>query len=133
LALNQEYIELDLFRFGLAMFSKEDFEKQGITEDYQFLIEYMAEQEAGHATLLSNILGREFVLNLPFPSFFHAEIDLSFTVFVDASAKAAKECKYTYPFKTVPEFIDFCQKASTPFSFCLSQTSHTKHVLATLF
>jgi hypothetical protein len=26
------------------------------------------------------------------------------------SAKAAKQCEYTYPFKTVPDFIDFCQK-----------------------
>jgi hypothetical protein len=60
LALNQEWIELELFHHGLAKFSTEDFAKEGITGDYQFLIEFMADQEMGHAILLSNILGREF-------------------------------------------------------------------------
>jgi len=82
LALNQEWIELDLFHHGLAMFSDSDFEAAGITGNYRFLIEFMADQEVGHAKLLSNILG----------------------------PKAAKQCEYQYPFKTVPEFLDFCQK-----------------------
>jgi len=40
-----------------------------------------AEQEVGHATALTNILG----------------------------SNAAKPCNYTYPFHTVGEFINFCQ------------------------
>jgi hypothetical protein len=82
LALNQEWIELDLFHHGLAQFSPAEFEAAGVTPAYQFLIEYMADQEVGHATLISNIL----------------------------QGKGAKRCQYTYPFKTVPEFLDFCQK-----------------------
>jgi Ferritin-like domain len=42
----------------------------------------MAEQEIGHATLISNILG----------------------------AEAPQQCNYNYPFTTVREFIDFSQK-----------------------
>ncbi len=42
----------------------------------------MADQEVGHATLLSNILG----------------------------AQAPVQCTYNYPYTTVREFIDFCQK-----------------------
>ena len=42
----------------------------------------MAEQEAGHATLITNILG----------------------------AEAPVQCTYNYPFTTVREFVDFCQK-----------------------
>lgn len=82
LALNQEWIELDLFQEGLRRFSVADFEAAGLNADDRFLIEFMAEQEIGHATLLSNILGPH----------------------------AAKMCTYQYPFTTVREFIDFCQK-----------------------
>ncbi|EPQ50672.1 hypothetical protein GLOTRDRAFT_50260, partial [Gloeophyllum trabeum ATCC 11539] len=82
LGLHQEYIELDLFHYGLAKFSDEDFEAEGLTAEDRFLIEHMADQEVGHAIMISNILG----------------------------ASAAKECTYTYPFNTVREFIDFCQK-----------------------
>lgn len=57
LALYQEWIELDLFHHGLARFSVQDFENAGLTAEDRFLIEFMANQEAGHATLLSNILG----------------------------------------------------------------------------
>ena len=42
----------------------------------------MAEQEIGHATLVTNILG----------------------------AAAPKQCQYSYPFTSVREFVDFCQK-----------------------
>jgi len=58
LALNQEWIELDLFHYGLAKFSVEEFEAAGLYAEDRFLIEFMADQEVGHATLLSNILGR---------------------------------------------------------------------------
>ncbi|PPQ96315.1 hypothetical protein CVT26_005678 [Gymnopilus dilepis] len=82
LALNQEYIELDLFHNGLARFSVADFEAVGLTAEDRHLIEFMADQEVGHAILISNILGEH----------------------------AAKQCTYQYPFNTVREFIDFCQK-----------------------
>jgi hypothetical protein len=57
LALYQEWIELDLFHNGLARFSVADFEAAGLTAEDRFLIQFMADQEIGHATLLSNILG----------------------------------------------------------------------------
>ncbi|KAJ7107240.1 Rds1 protein [Mycena crocata] len=82
LALNQEWIELDLFHRGLAQFFVDEFEAAGINAEDRFLIEFMADQEVGHATMLTNILG----------------------------PTAAKPCNYTYPFTTVREFVDFCQK-----------------------
>jgi hypothetical protein len=60
LALNQEYIELDLFHHGLAQFSVEEFEKAGLNAEDRFLIEFMADQEQGHAEMITNILGRMF-------------------------------------------------------------------------
>lgn len=66
LALNQEFIELDLFHKGLAMFSAEDFADAGLSPADQFLIEFMADQEVSHATLLTNMLGREFQLSYDF-------------------------------------------------------------------
>lgn len=85
LALYQEYIELDLFHWGLATFSVQDFEEAGLTAEDRHLIEYMGNQEVGHATLLTNMLG----------------------------PAAPKMCTYNYPVKTVREFIDFCQKVSS--------------------
>lgn len=82
LALYQEWIELDLFHNGLARFSVADFEAAGLTAEDRYLIEFMADQEAGHSTLLSNILG-------------------------DA---APAQCTYNYPFTTVREFVDFNQR-----------------------
>lgn len=84
LALNQEWIELDLFRYGLKRFSTQEFEDAGLNEDDRYLIEFMAEQEIGHARALGNLLGGPDV--------------------------ASKPCDYTYPFQTVREFVDFCQK-----------------------
>ncbi|KAJ7819804.1 Rds1 protein [Mycena olivaceomarginata] len=83
LALNQEWIELDLFHHGVAQFAVEEFEAAGIDAEDRFLIEFMADQEVGHATMLTNIW---------------------------AVTTAAKSCNYTYPFTTVREFVDFCQK-----------------------
>ena len=82
LGLYQEWIELDLFHDGLARFSVAEFDAAGLTASDRFLIEFMADQEVGHATLLSNILG----------------------------AEAPVQCTYNYPYTTVREFIDFCQK-----------------------
>lgn len=82
LALYQEWIELDLFHDGLARFSVEDFEAAGLTAEDRFLIQFMAEQEVGHATLLTNIIG----------------------------PAAPVQCAYNYSYTTVREFLDFCQK-----------------------
>ncbi|KAI0744232.1 Rds1 protein [Daedaleopsis nitida] len=83
LALYQEYIELDLFHNGLAQFSTDDFDAAGLGPEDRFLIEFMADQEVGHAALITNILGAD---------------------------SAPKQCNYTYPFQTVHEFVDFSQK-----------------------
>ena len=82
MALYQEWIELDLFHWGLATFSVEDFEAAGLTATDRSLIEFMADQEVGHATLLTNILG----------------------------AAAPVQCTYNYPVNSVREFVDFNQK-----------------------
>ncbi|KAI4598634.1 hypothetical protein KJ359_002524 [Pestalotiopsis sp. 9143b] len=82
LALYQEWIELDLFHWGLATFSTQDFEDAGLDAEDRFLLEFMADQESGHATLITNILG----------------------------AEAPKQCTYNYPVSNVREYIDFCQK-----------------------
>jgi len=82
LALNQEWIELDLFNYALAKFSDEEFDEAGINAEARYLIQFMAEQEVGHGTLIQTLL----------------------------QGKGARPCKYQYPFDTVREFVDFCQK-----------------------
>ncbi|KAJ3015143.1 hypothetical protein HKX48_004764 [Thoreauomyces humboldtii] len=83
LALHQEYIELDLFRYALKRFSPAEFAAAGIDDAGRYLIEFMSDQEVGHARLITNILG----------------------------PNASKECKYQdYPFDDVKGFIDFSQK-----------------------
>ncbi|KAJ6102668.1 hypothetical protein N7486_005095 [Penicillium sp. IBT 16267x] len=82
LVLYQEWIELDLFQDGLRRFSVDDFKSAGLTSKDRDLIAFMAQQEVGHATMVSNILG----------------------------AQAPQQCAYIYPYKTVSEFIDFAQK-----------------------
>ncbi|KAF2398334.1 hypothetical protein EJ06DRAFT_103833 [Trichodelitschia bisporula] len=82
LGLYQEWIELDLFNNGLAVFSAQDFLDAGLTAEDRAVIAFMAQQESGHATLLSNMLGEA----------------------------APPQCTYDYPFTNVREFIDFNQK-----------------------
>lgn len=82
LGLYQEWIELDTFNNGLAVFSEEDFLAAGLTAEDRSLIQFMAQQEMGHATLLTNMLGET----------------------------AAPQCTYNYPYKTVREFLDFNQR-----------------------
>ncbi|CAP95675.1 Pc21g07780 [Penicillium rubens Wisconsin 54-1255] len=82
LALYQEWIELDLFQDGLRRFNDSTFQAAGMTAADRELIAFMAEQETGHATMLSNILG----------------------------ARAPQKCSYIYPYTNVKEFVDFCQK-----------------------
>ncbi|KAG0157571.1 hypothetical protein PDIDSM_4756 [Penicillium digitatum] len=82
LALYQEWIELDLFQDGLKRFNDSAFRAAGMTASDRELIAFMAQQEIGHATMLSNILG----------------------------ARAPQQCNYIYPYTNVKEFVDFCQK-----------------------
>jgi len=82
LGLYQEWIELDLFHNGLAVFDEQAFLDAGLTAEDRSLIEFMADQEAGHATLLSNMLGET----------------------------APPQCTYDYPFTTVREYVDFNQR-----------------------
>lgn len=82
LGLYQEWIELDLFHDGLARFSEAEFIEAGLNAEYMSLIEFMADQETGHATLLTNMLGEA----------------------------APKECYYDYPYTTVREWLDFMQR-----------------------
>lgn len=82
LALYQEWIELDLFQDGLRRFNDSAFRAAGLTASDRELIAFMAQQEIGHATMLSNILG----------------------------ARAPQQCNYIYPYTNVKEFVDFCQK-----------------------
>lgn len=79
LGLYQEWIELDTFNNGVATFSEEDFLAAGLTKEDISLIQFMAQQEQGHATLLTNMLGET----------------------------AAPQCTYNYPYKTVREFVQF--------------------------
>lgn len=84
LALYQEWIELDLFHNILATFSEDEFTAAGLTASDRFLVEFMADQEVGHATLLSNLLG--------------------------GPGGATPQCTYNYPYTTVHEAFDFTQK-----------------------
>lgn len=82
LGLYQEWIELDLFHDGLARFTDAEFTAAGLGPEARSLIEFMADQESGHATLLTNMLG----------------------------VAAPKQCVYNYPYKTVREWVDFMQR-----------------------
>jgi hypothetical protein len=84
LGLYQEWIELDLFHDILEKFSEHDFTSAGLTASDRYLIRFMADQEAGHATLLSNLLG--------------------------GPGGATPQCTYNYPYTTVHEAFDFAQK-----------------------
>ncbi|KAK0619956.1 hypothetical protein B0T14DRAFT_566752 [Immersiella caudata] len=57
LTLFHEWIELDLFHWGLATFADEEFEEYGINTEDHHLIQHMADQEIGHASVLANMLG----------------------------------------------------------------------------
>lgn len=72
-------IELDCFNNGLAIFSEDDFMAAGLTPEDYSLIQFMAQQEEGHATLLSNMLGET----------------------------AAPQCTYNYPYTNVRQFVEF--------------------------
>ncbi|EMC92669.1 hypothetical protein BAUCODRAFT_95843 [Baudoinia panamericana UAMH 10762] len=81
LGLYQEWIELDLFNNAIATFSAADWAAAGVTPEEVSLIQFMGQQEQGHATLLSNMLGQS----------------------------APPQCTYNYPFTNVREFLDYSQ------------------------
>lgn len=60
-----------------------------MTKQDQYLLQFMADQETGHARLLTNMLGQ---------------------------GAAALPCTYDYStaFSTVSDYIDFCQSALVP-------------------
>lgn len=82
LGTHQEYIELDLFNYIVARFSVQDFKDVGLDEEDIHLLRFFAQQEVGHAVVLSNLLG----------------------------AKAPKECQYQYPFNTLREALLFTEE-----------------------
>ncbi|VDC04828.1 unnamed protein product [Peniophora sp. CBMAI 1063] len=87
LGLHQELIELDLFHHGLALFSADDFQNAGIGPEEQYLLQFMAEQEEGHAQLVANMMGFEGNWTGPEPTY---------------------QCQYNYPnFTSVRDFIEF--------------------------
>lgn len=55
LALYHEWIELDLFHWGLATFSEEEFDAYGINAEDRHLLQHMADQEIGHASVLAPV------------------------------------------------------------------------------
>ncbi|WVN90225.1 uncharacterized protein L203_105461 [Cryptococcus depauperatus CBS 7841] len=85
LALNQEWIELDLFNYAIKRFSAEEFASAGLNAEDISLIQFMANQEVGHATLLTNILSSN-------------------------GRTPAKQCTYKYDFENVRDFVNFCQR-----------------------
>ncbi|KAL2759714.1 hypothetical protein ACRALDRAFT_206194 [Sodiomyces alcalophilus JCM 7366] len=82
LALYHEWIELDLFHWGLARFPESEFKANRLTAEDRFLLQFMADQEIGHATVLSNMLGPQ----------------------------APRQCTYNYPVTNLREYLDFSQK-----------------------
>ncbi|OBT78174.1 hypothetical protein VF21_02665 [Pseudogymnoascus sp. 05NY08] len=84
LGLYQEWIELDLFKDILNRFSEADFAKLNLTASDRFLVEFMADQENGHSTLVSNLLG--------------------------GPGGSTPQCSYHYPYETLHEAFDFAAK-----------------------
>jgi hypothetical protein len=100
LGLYQEWIELDLFHNILATFTEKEFTAAGLTASDRYLIQFMADQESGHATLLSNLLGG------PGGATPQCKPVYSYGVFTLLTVSGT----YNYPFKTVHEAFDFTQK-----------------------
>lgn len=83
--LDQEYIELDLFHYGIVAFSAEQWQEIGVGPEYLSLLRFMANQETGHAQLITNILGADV---------------------------APKQCTYNYTgaFTDPRSYVDFNQR-----------------------
>ncbi|KAM0790551.1 hypothetical protein ACM66B_004420 [Microbotryomycetes sp. NB124-2] len=81
--LQQEFLELDLFNRILTLFNEADFEAAGLTAEDRSLIQFMADQEIGHAVAVTNMLNPD---------------------------KAAKVCTFSYPnFTSVQDALMFAQ------------------------
>jgi len=85
LGLYQEWIELDLFNYGVARFSAQEFADAGLNAEDISLIQFMAQQEVGHATLITNMIN-------------------------NGGRQAPKQCTYKYDFTSVREYVAFCQR-----------------------
>lgn len=70
---------------GVRRFSAQEFAEAGLNEEDVSLIQFMANQEVGHATLLTNIIE-------------------------NGGRDAAPQCQYRYNFNTVRDFVNFCQR-----------------------
>lgn len=79
-----DWLQLDLFDTGLSQYSEQDFTQAGLTARDRELVQFLRGEILGHATMLTNIIGRT----------------------------APTRCSYRYPFTTFWEFIDFTQKIS---------------------
>ncbi|KAJ1324680.1 ferritin-like domain-containing protein [Microdochium nivale] len=82
LALYQKWAELDFLHQGFAAYSDELFEKVGLMATDRALLQHMADQEAGHASILTKLLG----------------------------GTGPTRCTYNYPHQQVREYLDFGQK-----------------------
>lgn len=86
----------------------EEFAAAGLGPDDVSLINFMANQEVGHSTLLSNILSY-------------------------GGRKGAARCEYQYDFNTVRDFVNFCQRLTRWFVLrCELSDACSSHVGASL-
>lgn len=79
----------DLFNYGHNKFSQAEFTAAGMNEDDVALLQFMANQEVGHATLLSDLTGAY-------------------------NGSVAKQCTYHYDFVSVSVPWCYLQKKKTP-------------------
>jgi len=82
LTLYQEWAQMDFLYDGFSTYSDADFTQAGLKAADRNLLGMMAEQEAGHANAINNLLG----------------------------GNGPGRCTYNYPFQDVREFLDFGQK-----------------------
>jgi hypothetical protein len=98
LGLYQEWIELDLFHYGLAHFTDAQFIESGLGPQARSLINFMANQEAGRK------------IHLPFHTWMLTSLDATLLTNMLGVA-APKECYYNYPdFQSPREWVDFMQR-----------------------
>ncbi|KAK4052512.1 hypothetical protein OIV83_002314 [Microbotryomycetes sp. JL201] len=83
--LQQEFLELDLFNKLLTLFSDQDFPDAGLTPEDRSLIQWMANQEIGHAVAVTNMLNPDRagkVCEFQYPNFTSVQDALMFSQFV---------------------------------------------------
>ncbi|KAM0790550.1 hypothetical protein ACM66B_004419 [Microbotryomycetes sp. NB124-2] len=85
LALQNEWLELDLFRRILTLFGPEDFARAGLSRDDRYLLEFMSDQKIGHAIAVSNIINPDRAAKactFQYPNFTSLQDALMFSQFV---------------------------------------------------